>query len=385
MKNKKILILLTLSIILLNLISGIVGGVGGYFLAKELNTNPVNNVVESNVSNIDLINNESTIINVVEDVGDSVVSVIIRADTPKFSGFGYRSSETVERQIGSGSGFLISEDGLIVTNRHVVSNENAKYSVILSNGEEVEATVLARDTLLDIAFLDIEGNNYKPMQLGSSDDIKVGQTTIAIGNALGEFSNSVSTGIISGLKRNIIAGGSFGASQELISDVIQTDASINPGNSGGPLLDINGKVIGVNVAVAADSENIGFAIPIDTVKDLIERLNEKGEIQRPILGVRYFQVNEAIQDELDLEVNYGAIIISGNNDPAVVENSPADLAGIQEGDIILEIDGEKIEGKKTLQSLVQEKYIGDSITVLVLTEKGNEIEFDVELFEFQVN
>ncbi len=349
-------------------------GFAGAYLGNRL----ADNSTIFNTSNVEVLNEESAVISVAEEASPSVVSIVITKDVPlyenyfdPYSFYGYNRQQigSEQQQVGAGTGFIISEDGLIITNRHVVEDEEASYTVIFSDGTKTEAKVLSKDTILDIAFVKIEGTNYKPLNLGSSDKLKVGQTVVAIGNALGEFSNTVSTGIISGLQRDIVATDSSGRSEEELNGVIQTDASINSGNSGGPLLDILGNVIGVNVAVASgEAENIGFAIPIDVVKDLIERLNTDGTIERPVLGVRYLLIDADIQDRNDLSVDYGALIVRGDttSDLPVIPGSPADKAGLRENDIILEIDGKKITTDNTLQFIIQNYKINDTVTLKVL-------------------
>ncbi len=321
-------------------------------------------------SNISIVNEDSVIVDVAENTSDSVVSIVISRQLTqlerRFLGTGVDESQ--ETQIGSGSGFIISEGGLIITNRHVVDDEGATYTVVFNDGSSTEAEVVGRDPLLDIAVLRINPENVdidiEPLNLGNSDAIRVGQTVIAIGNSLGRFSNTVSTGIISGLSRDIIASGEGGVGAERLTGVIQTDASINPGNSGGPLLDIAGNVIGVNVAVAQDAENIGFAIPINLVLPVIESVEEFGEIRRPILGVRYREISPSIAAEENFPVEYGALIEEGaNGAPGVVEGSAADEAGLQEGDIITAINGVELNNRTSLQQEIQKLPVGDEITI----------------------
>lgn len=218
-------------------------------------------------------------------------------------------------------------------------------------------------------------------QYNCSSLLKVGQKVIAIGNALGEFSNTVSTGVISGLSRSIVASGGSSGSEEL-TDVIQTDASINPGNSGGPLLDISGKAIGINTAIATGAQNIGFAIPINEVKTVVDSVREFGKIVRPWLGVRYVQINKTIKEENGLAVDYGALISRGEkiSDLAVIPGSPADKAGLFENDIILEVNGTKIDEKNPLNRTIAKFKSNDEITLKVLS-KGKEREVKVKLEE----
>ncbi len=348
---------------------------------------------------------DSLLVDLVEKNSPGVVSVVITKDVPiirqqplnPFGGFPFffgpeglpspleEENETREQQVGSGSGFFVSSDGLIVTNRHVVSDMDASYTIITKGGTEYPATVLARDPNNDIAVLKIEAKNkdevFPTLTLGDSDAIKVGQTAIAIGNPLGEFANSVSRGIISGLGRNVDASSGFGE-EERLSNIIQTDAAINPGNSGGPLFGLNQAVIGVNVAVAQGAENIGFALPINSVKRVIEEVRTTGRISTPYLGVRHALVNASIQAENNLPEEYGALVIRGQSvtDLAVLPNSPADKAGIREGDVILEIDGTKIDEDHPLGSLIGNHKVGDEVTVKILS-KGDTKDIRVRLEE----
>jgi serine protease Do len=373
-------------------LSCLAGFAGGYFGLRFANRNNLNDIVSGVTQDVRVTNEESAVIDVANKSSAAVVSIVISKDVPVYENYYYnpldgfnfqvpgrRQTGTEEQQIGAGTGFIISKEGMIVTNRHVVEDETASYTVIFNDGTKKEATVLARDTLFDIAFLKIDAVDITPLNFGSSENLKVGQTVIAIGNALGEFSNTVSTGIISGLSRDIVAGDSNGRNQEQLDDVIQTDASINVGNSGGPLLDINGNVIGVNVAVA-DAENIGFAIPADVVRDLLERLTSEGKIERPVLGVRYIPVTESLQEQNNLTVDYGALVSRGDtqNDLAVIPGSAADKAGIVENDIILEVAGVKLDSSTTLQNQIQKFKVGDEVTLKIL-RKGSEIEIKVIL------
>ncbi|NTW75960.1 MAG: PDZ domain-containing protein, partial [Candidatus Moranbacteria bacterium] len=286
-----------------------------------------------------------------------------------------------KQKVGSGTGFFVSSDGLVVTNKHVVSDQTADYAVVLSGGKEYSAKVLAVSPNQDIAVLKIEGSDFPSLPLGDSETLRVGQTAIAIGNPLGEFPNSVSRGIISGLNRNVTAGSAFGDT-ETLSDIIQTDAAINPGNSGGPLLDIAGNVIGINVAVAQGVENIGFAIPIDRVKRIIDEVKTTGKISTPYIGVRYAMIDEEIAEENGLPYPYGAIVIRGSRTAefAVVPGSPADKAGIVENDIILEIDGTRLDTDHPLGNVVADHRPGDGITLKVW-RKGDIRDVSVTLAE----
>ena len=338
------------------------------------------------------IGEESSIIKIVEQSNPAVISIIITKDVPvieqyyeefdpfeDFFGGSFdfrmprqRQNGTESREVGGGSGFFISSDGLLVTNRHVVNDKDAKYTVLTDSGKTYNAEVLARDTTFDIAVLKVEEKGLTYLEFGDSDSIKVGQTVIAIGNALTEFQNSVSVGVVSGLSRSIIAGDRFGRS-EMLEGVIQTDAAINHGNSGGPLLDLNGNVIGVNVAVQRGAENIGFALSGNTVKTIVASVQKHGEIIKPYLGIRYITITERLQEKNNLPVTYGALVARGETreDLAVIPGSPADIAGIMENDIILEIDGIKIEHGTSLSTLIRQKQVNQSITLTIL-RRGDE-------------
>jgi S1-C subfamily serine protease len=351
-------------------------------------------------STINVPDEESAVTASVEKASPAVVSIIVSKDIPKiqdffsdpfgfdpfFNPFGsgqqQNQGETEKQEIGGGSGFIISKDGLIVTNRHVVSDQSAEYTVMTNDEKKYSAKVMAIDPSNDVAILKIEaGNNLPVLGLGDSGSLKIGQTVIAIGNSLGEFRNTVSKGIISGLKRNVTAGDGFGQA-ETLSEVIQTDAAINPGNSGGPLLNISGQVIGVNVAMAQGAENIGFALPINLVKKDIESVKTKGKIVQPYIGVRYIPITEEIQKANNLPYDYGALVLRGQQitDFAVVPGSPADKAGIVENDIILEINGQKIDDKNQFSDQIAKFNVGDTISLKVWS-KGEEKTVQVKLEE----
>jgi len=305
---------------------------------------------------------EADVINVVKEVSPAVVSIVITKDVPKyinpfeeFPFFEFQvPGEMEKKEVGGGSGFLVSSDGLILTNKHVVLDKEAEYTVLTNDGKKFPAKVLARDPGQDLAIIKIEGSNFPVVKLGDSDNLEIGQTVIAIGNVLGEFRNSVSVGVISGLGRTISASG--GGFYETLEDVIQTDAAINPGNSGGPLLNLKGEVIGINTAMASGAENIGFTIPINQAKRDIEQVKNTGKIVYPFLGVRYVLITDEVQKKNNLPVNYGALVGRGTQgEPAVTPGSAADKAGIREGDIILEFNGEKITTENSLAKIIM-KY-----------------------------
>jgi len=347
---------------------------------------------------------ENRVVDAVQAAAPAVVSIVITADVPvveqyfeqvpnndPFGGiFGnpfnfqvpkLRQNGTEKKEIGGGTGFIVSSDGTIVTNRHVVDQTEVEYTVFLQDGTKYEAEVIARDTVNDIAVIKIDAGDLPSLKFGNSDALRVGQTTIAIGNALSEFRNTVSVGVISGLSRSITASSGRGQAEQL-EEVIQTDAAINPGNSGGPLLNLAGEVIGVNVAVAQGSENIGFALPANAVKGVITSVQETGKIVRPYLGVRYIPVTPVLKETNNLSVDHGVIITRGDtiNDLAVIPGSPAHKAGLQEGDIILEIDNQQLNENLGLASAIGKKRVGDSVNLKVL-QKDSEKEITVTLEE----
>lgn len=268
------------------------------------------------------------------------------------------------QEIGGGSGFIISADGLILTNKHVVAEKGASYTVFTNDGKKYDAKVLARDPLQDLAIMKISANGLPTVELGNSDSVELGQTAIAIGNALGEFRNTASVGIISGLSRTVTAGGP-GVGLETIRGVLQTDAAINPGNSGGPLLNLRGEVIGINTAIAAGAQNVGFAIPINHARRDIETVRRGKEIEAPFLGVRYLIITPDTAEKQKLPVEYGALVRGAEDGPAVMPDSPAAKAGVQAEDIILEINGIKIDQDHPLAGLIAMRSVGDRVVLKI--------------------
>ncbi len=328
------------------------------------------------------------VVTVVEKANDAVVSIVVtrdvlvleqyfeRIDPFGFGPFGYievprvREQGTEEREVGGGTGFFVSPDGLIITNRHVVQETDARYSILLNDGTRHDVDVLVRDPQLDIAVLKVEEVDIPPegftyLTFGSSATLRPGQTVIAIGNALSEFRNSVSVGVVSGLSRSVVASDRRAGRTELLEGVIQTDAAINPGNSGGPLLDLSGTVVGVNVARTGGAENIGFALPSDLVASVVESVMTYGEIRRPFLGVRYIELNQSIAANNELSVDYGAWLRGGPEGPAILKDSPAQRSGLQENDIIIAVAGISLRDR-SLGSALREQRVGDTIQVTYL-------------------
>jgi len=337
---------------------------------------------------------KSPFVEVAKKACPAVITIIISKDLPKIEGFylfpfyGEEfifpkfKKEKEKTKIGGGSGFIVSEDGYILTCNHVVSDPEADYTVIISPKEKYQAKVLARDPLVDIAVLKINAKKPLPyLELGDSDKIELGEQVLAIGNPLGEFEDTLSAGIVSGLSRKITAYGGIPFKATTLRGLIQTDAAINPGNSGGPLVNMEGKVIGINTAMVMGAENIGFAIPINYAKKILEEVKKYGRIRRPFLGVRYVILNEQIAKAQKIPVDYGALIVRESfGEPAVIPGSPAEKVGLKEYDIILEMDGEKITEENPLADLLATKKIGDEIKLKVLRE-GKIIEIKVKLEE----
>lgn len=326
--------------------------------------------------NIRLDDQEATIL-AIKKVIPAVVSIIVyeQQDVITYNvDTGEQSSKKEKLQKGSGTGFLISADGLILTNKHVAGSadeKTAEFRVILNSGKQYYAQLIGKDPINDLAVLKIFDKNLPFVELGDSDKLQIGSTVIAIGNALGRYQNSATKGIVSGLGRSIAASDQAGNFEDL-DNVIQTDAEINLGNSGGPLVDLNGKVVGVNVAIDSSGTSIGFAIPINDAKPVIKTVKQIGRIVRPRLGIRYLMLTPEIAQEKNLKRTSGAYIAAAEDgSPAVTPNSPAAIAGVQEGDIIIEINGIKLEGKTTLLSVVQKYKPGDKIGLRIL--RGDKI------------
>jgi serine protease Do len=378
------------------IISALLGGVFGSLISAETSQanildelfkifRPAEIQEETTAPEVELykpvIDYEEAVISAVRRAEPSVVSIVVTKDLPIIercpydpfgdlppgireffqppSGFEFyepceRGTET--REVGGGTGFVVSEDGLVLTNKHVVIDEEADYTVLTNDGEKHNATVLARDPVLDLAIVKVDIDGLIPAALGDSDSVQLGQTAIAIGNSLGDLRNTVSVGVVSGLSRTITARGPVGA--ETIQGLIQTDAAINPGNSGGPLLNLRGEVIGINTALAQGAQSIGFAIPINLAKRDIDSVKATGEIKVPYLGVRYITEDEGAR-------------LRGGDGPAVMPDSPAERAGLRAEDVILEVDGEKLSLDRPLGFVLQKYGIGDTVTLKV--KRGEEI------------
>lgn len=328
-----------------------------------------------------VVGEESIVISVAEKASPSVVTVSVTSPQRQilqFSPFGgfQKSTQGGEPQ-DIGSGFIVSPDGLIVTNKHVVSDTTSTYRVVTKDGKEYKVDKISRDPANDIAILKItptSGVPLTPIELGDSSNLKVGQVAIAIGTALGEFRHTVTTGVVSGLGRGISAGSPLEGYVERLDNVIQTDAAINPGNSGGPLLNSSGQVIGVNVAVASGAQNIGFAIPINIVKDSLKQFEAAGKFpEKAYLGVQYQMVSQ--QTAIMNSVPQGAYVTG------IVAGSPADKAGLESQDIITKVDSDEVKDSNGgLASLISKKSPGDKINLQVW-RNGNQLNLTATLSE----
>lgn len=359
------------------IVVAVLSGFGGAWLQSRGDNN---GLVTSSVGNEKkVVTSESQLISqIAKSVGPSAVSVNVNiTSTSATSGLGAFGFAQPEQEQAAGTGIIIDSDGLIITNRHVVPAGTTNVSVTLSDGTELkDVSVVGRTSssdTLDVAFLKInnaEGHKLKAATLGDSSKVQVGDDVVAIGNALGQFQNTVTSGIISGYGRSLQAGDSSGSSssEESLVDLFQTDAAINEGNSGGPLVNLNGQVIGINTAVAGDAQNIGFAIPINDVKGLIDQVVKTGKFSRPYLGVRYVQLTGDVADQFNLKVQNGAFIApsSDPSNPSVVPGSPAANAGLKTSDIITAVDGTDIDQAHSLTSLLSSHQPGDKINLTVL-------------------
>lgn len=337
-------------------------------------------------TNQQVVLSESQLISTIaKNVGQSVVSVNVTSQTQQMNFFGFSQPSEEE---GAGTGIVISDKGYVLTNRHVVPAGTTNLSVTLSDGTELtDVTVVGRTSdndSLDVAILkinDTKGKKLSAATIGDSGKVQVGDRVVAIGNALGQFQNTVTSGIISGFGRSIQAGdGSGGGSTETLQNLFQTDAAINEGNSGGPLVDTNGSVIGINTAVASGSaQNIGFAIPINDAMGLIKSVLATGKFQRPYLGVRYVSLTDDYAYQYNLNVKRGAYVAPGAGRSSVISGSPADKAGIQEKDVITKVNGTAIDESHSLTSLIGKYSVGDEVALTIIRDgKAMDVKLKLE-------
>ena len=344
----------SLVVIVTLLVVGLVGGLGGSALYNRYV--PIQDRAKQSI-----LLESSAIIDVAKKTSPSVVSITSQSTGVNF--FGYSTA-----QVGAGTGMVVTSDGLILTNNHVVA-DGTSFSVFTSNGHEYkDAKIVARDINRDIAFLRINASGLKPIVLGDSSQVVVGQEVVAIGNALGQYQNTVTHGIISGLGRPVVAGDQGGGNSESLQDLLQTDAAINPGNSGGPLVDLDGQVIGMNTAIAGSAQNIGFAIPASEIKPEIDSVKAQGKIVQPYLGVHYVSITPEFASANNLSVNDGAYVSGSGQDAAVISGSPADKAGLKDGDIITKVAGTSLDANHSLTSLIGQHKVGETVALTVLRD-----------------
>ncbi|MEK7158509.1 MAG: trypsin-like peptidase domain-containing protein [Patescibacteria group bacterium] len=385
------------------LVGGIAGGVAGV-LVTQASENRVSSWIQKAAGRLDIdqstldqgnadqalsLLEDSVVVDVVDQLTPSAVSIVVTAEVQNIYGSGnyffgnpfeFPEGGSQRQEVGGGTGFIIQEDGLILTNRHVVSREDADYTVVMNDGKKYDAKVLSRDTVNDIAILKIEAKGLPAVALGDSDRLKIGQTVIAIGNVLGQYSNSVTRGVLSGVNRTVTVG--EGTDRQTLEGVLQTDAAINFGNSGGPLVNLAGQVVGINTAVDRGGESIAFAIPINQAKSAVESVKTFGRIVRPVLGIRYIEIDEVLAKQNQLPYNEGVLVARGSTpaELAVIPGSAADLVGIEENDIILEINGQKLDAENSLTKEIQKYQPGDEIR-LKIWHDGEEREEAVTLQE----
>lgn len=340
---------------------------------------------------------QSPIVEIAKKVCPAVITVVVSKDLPKvedFYSFPYGGKEyimpmvgkggkgkTEKTQIGGGSGFIISEDGYVITSNHVVADTTAEYTVIVEPTKKFPAKVLSRNPINDIAILKIDSEKLPHLEMADSSKIEIGEDVVAVGNALGEFTDTLSAGIVSGLSRYITAFGGMDHQMQNLRGLIQTDAAINPGNSGGPLVNMNGMVIGINTAMIMGAQNIGFAIPINYAQKDLAEVKKYGKIVVPFLGVKYVILSKEMAKANKLPVEEGALVVREQlGESPVIKGSPADEAGVKEWDILLECNGQKITMKNPLAEILQKCKVGEKIRLTVLRD-GKKVDLTAELEE----
>lgn len=356
------------------LIAGVFGGFVGIkvFDSNEFNDSPYR-IVEEHVYIED-----SKIIEAIGKVDPAVVSVISSSDIDP------KSLEAANPEdVYGGTGFIVDAAGLIFTNKHVVADDDAEYKIVLNDGREFLVEILSVDPFDDVAVLKIQSDedlNLPVVNFGDSDQLKIGQRVVAIGNALAVYGNTVTAGIVSAIGRDVVAYNDFGGTLQNLSGLIQTDAAINLGNSGGPLINLDGQVIGMNAALAESADNIGFAIPVNDLKPVINSVKKYGEIIRPVLGVNFLMLNKNQAKDFDAALDHGAILIDGgvSGRSAVAPGGAAAKAGLREADIILSVDSKEVVFENPLQKIIRNYNPGDEIKLKVWRD-GQIIDVNVVL------
>jgi S1-C subfamily serine protease len=335
----------------------------------------------------------SPIVSVAKKVCPAVITIVVSKDVSRVEGFYFvplGDRQTVvpkidnsqeKTKVGGGSGFVISPDGYIITCSHVVDDVDASYTAIIDPEHKYECQVLAKDPLIDVAILKIDAQKLPSLKMGNSETIQLGESVLAVGNPMGEFDDTLSAGIVSGLSRKITAYGGSKMQETSLRGLIQTDAAINPGNSGGPLVNMRSQAIGINTATVMGAQNLCFAIPVNYAKKMLEEVLKYGKLKRPFMGIRYVILNAEIAQANKLPVDYGALIVRETfGEPAVIPGSAAALAGLKEYDIILEFGGQKISNQRLLTDILQDCKIGDEIPMAVLRE-GKIFKLGIRLLE----
>ncbi len=346
---------------------------GGWLGSAARNDSAATNVTQQKV----VLEGQAAVISkIAKDVGQSVVSVNVTTQAQSANPYAALFGGSAQTHQSAGTGIILTSSGLIMTNRHVVPAGTTSVSVTLNDGTVYnDVKVVGRTTSndsLDVAFLqipDTQGKTLVPARIGDSSGVKVGDPVVAIGNALGQFQNTVTSGIISGYGRSLQASASDGSSSENLDDLFQTDAAINEGNSGGPLVNLDGQVIGMNTALATDSQNIGFAIPINDLSGLIDGVKDTGKLQRPYLGVIYIPITSDVKQQYNLSVSQGAYIpnpTQANGEATVISDGPADKAGIQPGDVITKVDGSDISQNTSMVSLLDKHKVADKVDLTIV-------------------
>jgi len=360
--------------LILAFIMGLIGGTGALLVLSssqsikdKLGINLQNLNINHSTTNKLVLEESSAIIDSSKKVSPAVVSITATSDITDFFG-------NVRQQESAGTGFIFTNDGYILTNKHVASDANATYTVFTADGQKYDGKITAQDPLNDLAIMKIDAKGLPVVNFGDSNQLQVGQWVIAIGNALGQLQNTVTVGVISARERQLTAGDLGGGNTEQLENLLQTDAAINPGNSGGPLVNLAGQVIGINTAIANNAQSIGFAIPINVATSAISSFQKNGKIVRPLMGVKYVSVNADLKQSQNLSIDYGALIAQGG----IVSGGPAANAGLKEGDIITAINGTRIDQSNSLGGAIQQFSPGDQVQVTYL-RNGKENTVKVKL------